>query len=127
MDKTNEFLYFIENDEGKILAIKMVKDWESCQAFIYDMKTRNVEQYVDKGPNSFERKFFAGFLPYIDSVKTPKKSNDQEKSSWKWLTGAGGYDRERVFEHINKNANDIRVSTTWKESFEYWAKHLGYL
>jgi hypothetical protein len=120
MDKTKEFLYFIDRNEGKVLAIKVTEQWKDCQIFIYDMKSGKVDVYEDKGIGSEERRFFAEFIPNIDSVKTKMIGNEKKILTWEWLDRPSPEMWMSINDAIEEKANAAKMSTTWKDTFEYW-------
>ena len=67
----NNYLMFGYDD--KILALKITKEWNTCEAFIYNMDNHNVTYFKDNGYPSYERSFFASFLCPSDIVKVCPK------------------------------------------------------
>jgi hypothetical protein len=122
MDKTKDFLYFIEKDEKKVLAIKVTSEWDSCQAFIYDMESKKVDVYEHVQDHSFEKSFFTSFLPDMDSVKTKMKGNELKKFSWKWHDYSLVQNNFSLINNIKEKANEVKISTVWKDTFEYFFK-----
>lgn len=59
--------------DDKILALKITKEWNTCEAFIYNIDNHIVTHFKDNGYPSYERSFFARFLYPSDIVKVCPK------------------------------------------------------
>lgn len=56
MDIIHDFLIF--HSMNKVLAIKLTQAWEKCEAFIYDIQSKNIEHLKDAKDGTYEKHFF---------------------------------------------------------------------